>query len=132
MKEAQLYARAIKKLTKIDVFDPSRRQEVVEHRSVLVHILREVEKYSLHKIADFFKMNGKKYDHSTALFACRQFDMYSKYNPELRKLYEEVIGNTETNMMKKVLISKYVDELEDYQVEYLLEVLEKGEEIKNS
>lgn len=132
MKEAQMYARAIKKLTRIDVFEETRKREVVEHRSVLVHILKEVEKYKLYQIRDFFRANGKKYDHSTALFAARQYEMYSKFNPELRKLYEKLSGLKNTSHMKKKLISKYVDQLEDYQVEYLLAVLEKSDDVKNS
>jgi hypothetical protein len=132
MKEAQMYARAIKKLTRIDVLQETRKREVVEHRSVLVHILKEVEKYKLYEIRDFFRANGKKYDHSTALFAARQYEMYSKYNPELRKLYEKLTGLKNADYMKKKLISKYVDELEKYQVEYLLAVLEKSDDIKNN
>lgn len=132
MKEAQLYARAIKKLTKIDVLDQTRKREVVEHRSLLVHILRDVEQYTYYMIRDFFVSNGKKYDHSTALFAYRQYEMYSKYNPQLRKLYNDLVGLKNTSNMKKKLINKYVQSLEDYQVEYLLAILERGDEIKNS
>lgn len=132
MREAQIYARAIKKLTKVDVLEETRRREVVEHRALFVHILYEVENYTLYRIRDFFRANGKKYDHSTASFAHKNFEMYQKFNPSLRQLYAELVNEKGTHNMKRRLISKYVDELDNSQVEYLLAVLEKGEQIKNS
>lgn len=129
MTKAQLYARSIKQITGINVFEQTRRREVVEHRSVLVHILRDVEKYTFYQIRDIFESNGKSYDHSTALFAFRQFNMYSKYNPKLRKLYSELVTLSQTQNMKRRAIKQYVDELDDDKVEYFLTMFEKAQEL---
>lgn len=127
MREAQLHARSIKKLVDVDVFEESRKTKVVEYRSLLVHILYTVENYTLYKIRDFFRANGKKYDHSTALHALRNFEMYANYNKDLLVMFDELVLLGRTNNMKIKIISKQLEKLESYQLDYLLNVLEKSE-----
>ena len=72
---AQRTARTIKQLTGVDVFENTRRQQVIEIRSLLVYILRSVENMTYETIKEFFNNNGKAYDHTTALHAYKNYNM---------------------------------------------------------
>ena len=65
--DAQQIARRIKKLTDIDIFHKTRKQEYVYVRSVFNHTLSKVFSWGLSRIAQLYNQNGyKNYDHATA------------------------------------------------------------------
>lgn len=82
--KAQTWARAIKKTTGIDVFQNTRRRDVITYRSLHVVMCRKNLKWSLEKIGKFYMSNGKKsYDHATVLHAERMFEQYCFYDKDL-------------------------------------------------
>lgn len=80
---AQLWAKDIKRNKGIDVFDSTRKREVVTYRALHVYMLKNTLRWSLHKIKSFYEDNGKSYDHTTALHALKMFEVYCKYDSEL-------------------------------------------------
>jgi hypothetical protein len=106
---AQQAARMIKLITGIDVFENSRRREVVETRALLVYILREVENMSLFGIRDFFRANGKEYDHSTVLHAQKSYPMYSKYNRKLQQYFDAFLQKSSSMNSKKLLANEIIN-----------------------
>jgi len=106
---AQQTARTIKQLTTIDVFENTRRQEVVEIRSLLVYILRSVENMTYETIKEFFNNNGKPYDHATALHAYKNYEMYCKDNKNLELLFDNIVSNSETENTRKLVAKSIID-----------------------
>jgi len=92
---AQTWARMIKKSTGKNVFANTRRRDVVTYRSLHVHMCRKTLKWSLQRICDFYKSNGKKsYDHATVLHAQKMFEQYCYYDKELMETMEVLSGIT--------------------------------------
>jgi hypothetical protein len=106
---AQQTARTLKLITNIDVFENSRRKEVVELRSLLVYILRNVEDMTYETIKEFFNLNGKEYDHATALHAYKNYEMYCKYNKNLDKYFEQIVNKSESDNAKKLVAKSIID-----------------------
>jgi len=106
---AQQTARTIKQLSDIDVFENTRKQEVVEIRSLLVYILRSVENMTYETIKEFFNNNGKPYDHATALHAYKNYEMYCKHNKNLELLFDNIVSNSETENTRKLVAKSIID-----------------------
>lgn len=106
---AQNAARLLKKITGLDVFRNTRKREYIEIRSLLVYILKDVEKMTLYSIRDFFKANGKKYDHSTVLHAYNNYPIYRTYNKDLNEYFNMVINTSSSETAKKQLAKQIID-----------------------
>ena len=106
---AQQMARTLKNLTGVNVFENSRRTDVIEIRSLLVYILREVENMTYYSIRDFFIENGRPYDHTTALHAYRNYIMFTKYSPQLKEYFNIVVEKSNTEKSKKLIAKSIID-----------------------
>lgn len=89
--KAQYWAREFKKEWNINIFDDTRKREVVTARALHVYCCRKILKWTLYQIKDFYNTNGKKsYDHATVLHALRMFDIYCKYDPHLLEMFGKI------------------------------------------
>ena len=68
------------KLSGIDIYKQTRKNEYVEHRALLCHILRNKLDMRWHSIARFVKSKGKSYDHATAIYANKMYPIYKRSN----------------------------------------------------
>jgi hypothetical protein len=129
-KQQLVYAAEIAKLIKIhtgvNVFEQRRTNDIVEFRSLYVHLLREVGKITYHNIRDFFKSNGKSYDHSTALHAYKNYPMYKKYNTKLAELQSLLLDVGKTEIALKFRAKNIIEESEISQVQMFLYMYEKN------
>ena len=82
-------AEKLKSFTDIDVFENTRRQEVVELRMLLCYLLREKLNMRWTHIAYFFNENGKTMAHASAINAHKQYDVHKQYNKKLEE-YEKL------------------------------------------
>ena len=94
MNKAIKIANRIKKITKLDVFENTRKIEIVEVRSLLAFILYKYEKMKLQQIAEFFQSQGKTSSHSSVLHAVNTFETNVQYN---RKIGEWLTYLTKTS-----------------------------------
>ena len=106
---AQQTARTIKLLTGVNVFENSRKKDIVETRSLLVYILRSVENMTYETIKEFFNANGKEYDHATALHAFNNYEMYCKDNTRLKEIFMHLVKNSDTEISKKFIAKSIID-----------------------
>lgn len=97
---AQLWARDIKKNRNIDVFESTRRREVVTYRALHVYMLRNNLEWSLMKIRHFYEDNGKSYDHATALHALKMFEIYCKYDSDLLTEMDTITSSTKNDVIE--------------------------------
>ena len=107
-RSAYTYADKIKTETGINVFENKRLRGIVEYRSLLVKILRDVEGYKLYQIRDFFRLNGKKYDHSTALHSYKEYEIYKRYNKNLEQLFYILLTNKQGKKQKLKIIQEHL------------------------
>ena len=68
------------KLSGIDIYKQTRKNEYVEHRALLCYILRNKLDMRWHSIARFVKSKGKSYDHATAIYANKMYPIYKQSN----------------------------------------------------
>ena len=123
---AQQAARVLKIITGINVFENSRKREVVETRALLVYILREVENMSLFSVRDFFRANGKEYDHSTVLHAQKSYAMYSKYNKKLQEYFDLFLQKSDSMNSKKLLAKELIDSSDPAVAELFIYMVNKN------
>ena len=84
-------ANNLSEISKLNPFENTRRREIIEIRSALVKILREYQEMTLNQIASFFTNNNRKMDHSTVLFSLKNYEIYIKYNPKLKKWHDFIV-----------------------------------------
>lgn len=125
IKEANKITNMLEALSKIDVFENTRKRQVVEVRSLLVYMLREMENMTYHSIKDFFRSNGKDYDHSTAVHAYKNYEMYSMYNKNLNNYFNEILQNSKSENSKKLLAKKLIDSNDAWVSEVLIYMMDK-------
>ena len=82
----QKVAKAVIDLTGLDIFNNTKKREYVELRALVCYMLREDLNFGFQKIADYFKSNGKKMDHSSVIYLVKNYPIYKQHNKKLQKL----------------------------------------------
>lgn len=112
--QAQIWARGIKKYSGVNVYENTRRRDVVTYRALHVYLLKKHLKWSLSDIARFYQKNGKtSYDHATVLHALNMFDNYCFYDKELIECLTAMslmIPSDEVKRETLIAKLKYIDE----------------------
>ena len=75
--------------TGINVFENSRKREVIHHRSLLIYLLREKMNLRWTNIALFFKANKKDITHATIIHSHHYYKVYKDENPKLEELEKQ-------------------------------------------
>ena len=109
---ANILYKQIKEITGLDILRNTRRTEYVEARALFNFILYNTYSWSLHKIAEFYKENGKKYDHSTVLHSLRTFDVYRKYSVNLNNWLDDIEKTDLGEKTKQDLATQFVSNLD--------------------
>lgn len=73
----------IKKLSKINIYDNTRKRPYVENRALVCYLLREKLNMRWKDIAAFFSSQGKSMDHASAMHLVKMFPIYKRDNKDL-------------------------------------------------
>jgi hypothetical protein len=84
-------ANNLSEVSKLNPFENSRKREIIEIRAVLIKILREYQELKLIQIANFFTRNNRPMDHATVSHSLKNYEIYLKYNPKLKKWHNFVV-----------------------------------------
>ena len=79
-------AKKINKLAKVNLFEDTRKENIIIHRSLLTFILRDKLKMRWIAIALFYNSQGKTMDHANAMNSYKQYAGYKKKHKSLAKL----------------------------------------------
>jgi len=101
--------RLIKQITGIDIFQETRKQEVVEYRAVANLFLNKILGYSLMDIVRWYQSNGKNSHHATIIFSINNYDIYKKYNKDLEKMFNTLLSSTTSTTSIADLIREVKD-----------------------
>ena len=125
MKEANKIAKNIIDISGIDVFKNSRKREYVEVRSLLTFMLRHHCNMRFTEIRDFYESNGKNYDHATAIYSLKAFEMHRRYNPKLDKYFDIVLLRLRNkSKLRKALINHIIDYTKEKDLKKLLMIVD--------
>jgi len=86
IKDYRLIEQAIKKELGINIYEESRKRPVVTARTLFIYILRKDFKFTLYKILDIFKQNGKNLTHATLLYNVKLYEITKKEEPKLEEI----------------------------------------------
>lgn len=99
----------IKQITGVDIFQETRKQEVVEYRAVANVFLNKILGYSLMDIVRWYQSNGKNSHHATIIFSIKNYDIYKKYNKDLEKMFNTLLSSTTSTTSIADLIREVKD-----------------------
>ena len=99
----------IKQITGVDIFQETRKQEVVEYRAVANLFLNKIMGYSLMDIVRWYQSNGKNSHHATIIFSINNYDIYKKYNKDLEKMFNTLLSSTTSTTSIADLIREVKD-----------------------
>jgi len=78
-------AEKLQELSKVNIFDNSRKQNVVDVRSLLCYLLRKKLNMRWTNIARFFKENGKNMHHATVMHCVKTYPSHKQANKDLAR-----------------------------------------------
>ena len=104
MIEYKLIAAEIKDKLGVNVYDNSRRQNIVDARSLFCYILRKDFNLTLYKIVDIFRANGKSFSHCSVLHNVEIYDIARKWDHRLEEIRNKVlkISNPQAILINRI------------------------------
>jgi hypothetical protein len=99
----------IKQISGVDIFQETRKQEVVEYRAVANLFLNKILGCSLMDIVRWYQSNGKNSHHATIIFSINNYDIYKKYNKDLEKVFNTLLSSTTSTTSIADLIREVKD-----------------------
>jgi chromosomal replication initiation ATPase DnaA len=125
MNKAINIAKQINKVANVDVFENTRKREVVEARSLLSFILYKYEKMTLQQIGNLFKDKGRAGNHTTVLHAIKSFETHKKYNSKIQEWLLDITIKLKNSDAKKEFIKHKVNFLDTEDVEKIAKQVDK-------
>lgn len=92
----------------VNIFENSRKREVVDARSLFCYILRKDLKLTLITIRDIFRANGKHYDHASVMHSVKTYDVALINNKHYEQLRDEILSE----YSPKHLLLKKIEQIE--------------------
>lgn len=84
----------------VNIFENSRKRQVVDARSLFCYILRKDLNYTLHQVKDYFNENGKIITHCTVFHSVKLFEQ-KKHLHELRNTIMQTV-DPKYNLLKRI------------------------------
>jgi len=86
IKDYRLIEKEIKKELNINIYEDSRKRPVVTARTLFIYILRKDWNFTLYKILEIFKQNGKDFTHATLIHNIKLYEITKKEEPKLEEI----------------------------------------------
>ena len=132
MSKADKIAKQINKIAKVDVFQNTRKREVVEARSLLSFILYKYEKMTLQEIGNLFKQKGRSGNHTTVLHSIKSFEKNNKYNNRIQSWLLKITRQLRDIDAKREFIKHKVNFLKNKDVDKIAKQVDKMTQINES
>jgi hypothetical protein len=126
MKEGNKIAKHIIDISGIDVFKNTRKRKYVEIRSLLTFMLRYHCNMTFYDIRDFYVLNGKSYNHATAIHSLRAFEMHRRYNQNIDKYFDIALLRIRNKAkLRRALLNHIIDYTKAKDLKRLLNIVDK-------
>ena len=119
-------AESVCKVTGVNIFENTRKREVVEARAMLNYIYRKVCGLTYYVIKRIYLSQGKSMNHATIIHSVKNYEMYEKYNPSLREMRMLVLASdrsTATDPLRKEFIRENIKHMDSEIVENVYEII---------
>lgn len=105
----------ILELNDIDIFEQSRRRDVIEMRSVANKYMRIRNKKILRDIVNEYKENGYNTTHCSIIHSLNSYKQHCKYNKNIELTYKHLLGDTKLYVMEKLpkATNKQIEQIEE-------------------
>lgn len=103
MTKEESIALEINKTLNLNLYENSRRLELVDARSIYCYILHKELNYTLYKVRDSLRAKGKNYDHASVIHSVKIFDEVKKRRKDIEELRNSILGRSS---IKAELIQK--------------------------
>jgi hypothetical protein len=92
----------IKNITNIDIFEQTRRREVIEMRSVANTYLSKINKMRLMEIVRAYARNDYQTTHASIIHSLKTYDQHKRYNPDLELTYKALIDDNRLYVLERI------------------------------
>ena len=116
----------IKEISNINPFQNTRKREVIEIRSLLIYIMRDIEGMTYESIKNYFIKKGRKMDHATALHSYVNYPIYSRYNKKLDEYFDKLLDASTTEKIRKQKAKNIIDQNDPAIAELFIYMCEKN------
>lgn len=112
-------AKNLTNISSIDIFEKSRKREVIETRSLFFYILNKHFSMGWTQISKFFDENGSKINHATIIHSVNKYPVYRKKNNRLIELEKMFILENDSFGDEKTAIMNLAHENETLRFEII-------------
>lgn len=116
----------IKEISNINPFQNTRKREVIEIRSLLIYVMRNIEGMTYESIKNYFIEKGRKMDHATALHSYVNYPIYSRYNKKLDEYFDKLLDASTTEKIRKQKAKNIIDQNDPAIAELFIYMYEKA------
>lgn len=94
MTREESIAEEINSALDLNLYENSRRLELVDARSIYCYILHKELNYTLYQIRDSLRAKGKNYNHCSVLHSVRIFDEVRNRRKDINELRDKILSRT--------------------------------------
>lgn len=94
IKDYRLIEQEIKKELNINIYEDSRKRPIVTARTLFIYILRKDWNFTLYKILDIFKQNGKDFTHATLIHNIKLYEITKNEEPKLEEIRGVILNQS--------------------------------------
>ena len=91
-------AEKIIQLSGINIFERSRKREIVEMRSLFFYILKNKLDMGLTEISRYFEDSASSINHATIIWSLKNYELYKSTNKRIQEIEEMIILKTSMNI----------------------------------
>ncbi len=91
-------AEKVIELSGINIFERSRKREVVEMRSLFFYILKNKLDMGLTEMSRYFEDSASSINHATIIWALKNYELYKSTNKRIQEIEEMIILKTSMNI----------------------------------
>lgn len=91
-------AEKVIELSGINIFERSRKREIVEMRSLFFYILKNKLDMGLTEMSRYFEDSASSINHATIIWSLKNYDLYKSTNKRIQEIEEMIILKTSMNI----------------------------------
>ena len=95
-------ANTVENITGVNIFEQTRRRDVIELRSMVNTYLTKVQNMKLMAIVNDYKKNGYNTTHPSIIHSINTYPQHRFYNRDLELIYESLLNDTKLNILNKI------------------------------
>lgn len=105
--------RTINKYFEVNIFANTRKRDVVDARYLFCYVAYNTYNLTYHRVAEYFRRNGKSFDHSTAVYGINQYEVIMINNPKAKLVMAQILKEIDKDAHTEFLIKSVLEDADD-------------------